>query len=341
MGKLFYQGLVLLVLFFSPHCYAASCSDCSDCPDRCCVGDYEIGVDFLWWQPCIDDLIFCGVREQTTVELVEKIKYKPKGICPSWEPGMRFWFRYPELFCWCDMGFKASYTYVKICTGKRFQDENLIPTLVHPGLYLDRTEVVTKGSYEADYHELEALIYFNCCSAECHSIEPSFGLAALFIEQALGSKSEYITGELIGSTNTKWKSENWGVGLRMGMDYNYYYSKCLSYYAFGKGTIIASNVTGNDKQSIRGLMNYDLSIHGKDSWTCIPGFHLGVGAIYDFCVCDFDLSLRVGYEFLKWFGLSKQSTYFGTDLDDEIGLSTNCERCFGFNGLNVGLSWCF
>ncbi len=338
MGKRFFHNLVLCVLLISGDCQAGSCSDC---PERCCIGDYELGADFLWWKPCIGDLTVCGTREESTDESVTTVKYKPKGICPNWEPGMRFWFRYPDLFCWCDMGFKASYTYVKVCDDRSFTHENLIPTLIHPGLYLERSEVTTKGSYEADYSELEALIYFDCCCAECHSLEPSFGLAALFVEQFLESESDYITGELIGNTKTKWKSETWGVGLRMGMDYNYYYSKCLSYYAFGKGTILASKGNGKDKQSVTGLLNYDLSIHDKDCWCCIPGFHLGVGAIYDFCVCDFDLSFKIGYEFLKWFNVRKHNTYIGADLDDEIGLSAGCERSFGFHGLNAGLSWCF
>jgi hypothetical protein len=325
-----------IALFFIANSEAASSSD------RCCIGDYELGAEFLWWKPCIQDLDICGTYEETLSEAIIDVDFDYKGICPKWEPGLRVWFRYPELIGWCNLGFKASYTYMHVNDRKKHENGEVIGFLIHPGFIgPERTNMVCEGSYESFCHELDALFYFDGCCGVCQSIEPYFGLAALFLEQELKVDHSFDQGELAGTADVKWKSNAWGLGLRMGMAYHYYYSRCLSYYAFGQGTILAASQSGKQSQEYRGTESIDLSLDDTNCWSCVPGFHLGLGAVYDFCVCDFDLALQIGYEFKKWFGIRKHRRFYGDNTQSEIAFSNDPERSFGFHGLNVGLSWCF
>ncbi len=338
MKKVYCLTTLLLCLFNFSNSYAACC----DNDMRCCRSDYEIGLDLLVLKPCVDDLRLCGTVNSEVVDEIETITLKFNEICPSWEMGIRAWFKYPDLFCWCDMGFKASYTYLDHSDkSSGFADEHscLSP---FPGISEAVLENLTHDSrYESLYQELDGLIYVDCGCGDCHSLEPYFGLAFLYIKQKLDMDIELTEDSVTATDTMHWTSEAGGVGLRIGMAYNYYYSKCLTYYAFGQGTILASKQEDKQEHSFRGLADIDLTIESKGCWGCIPGFHLGTGMIYDFCVCDFELSFRIGYEFRKWYGLRKHRRFFGDDLDSELSQTSDNTRSFGLQGLNVGFGWCF
>lgn len=334
----------LLSLIFTINLLSSVYADCNPCNNgiRCCKSDYEIGLDLLVWRPCVDDLNVCASMESEVIDEIYTINLTFQELCPSWEMGLRFWFRYPDLFCWCNMGLKASYTFLDYTNrGNGFRaDENciLIPPEI-PDEFFD--DITLDSRYESIYHELDALLYFDCCCGDCHSLEPYFGLAFLYIEQKLNLDFTLTDVEFDSTANMSWRSEAGGVGLRFGMAYNYYYSKCLSYYAFGQGTILASKQEEKQRHQFRGDSDFDLNIDNKECWGCIPGFHLGTGMIYDFCVCDFELSFRIGYEFRKWFGLRKHRRFLAEDVQTDLNQINDNTRAVGIHGLNVGFGWCF
>lgn len=337
MKKTFCLCVLFIWTFLFTTCFAECGND-----KRCCRSDYEIGLDLLVLKPCFEDLRICGTIDTEIVEEIETYNLTFKEICPSWELGFRAWFKYPDLFCWCNMGFKASYTFLDFSDkANGFDDTHSCLSPFPPVIDAVLEDVTFNSRFETLYQELDGLVYVDCSCGDCHSLEPYFGLAFLYIKQKLDLDMILLEDGLLASDSMRWRSEAGGIGMRIGMAYNYYYSKCLTYYAFGQGTILASKQEEKQQHSFRGVTDIDVNIENKECWGCIPGFHLGTGMIYDFCVCDFELSFRIGYEFRKWFGLRKHRRFFGDDLETELDQTNDNTRAIGMHGLNVGFGWCF
>ncbi len=324
--------------------YDTSCG--ATCYNKCPC-EFDIGVDFLWWKPCVEDLEICGHRKVESSEVLGSpitYKFDYHGICPEWEPGFRVWFNFPDLFSWCHLGFEASYTNIDFKNSSHHNGD-AIPLLLHPGFVeeLDFNPTGCNGTYEACYQEGEALLYFDWCNNGCNTLRPYFGLAGVYLDQELKSDSTYVLGTApTGSARTKWESELWGVGLRVGAEYRFCYAKCLNFYAFADGTFLGTHSESEDKQEFfNGIQNEILKTKDDHCWSCLPGFHLGVGAEWNFCICDFDMGIRLGYEFLEWFGVPKHRVFTGDDLENEIGSSSHEDRSFGFQGLFAGLVFHF
>ncbi|NGX43727.1 MAG: hypothetical protein K940chlam7_02027, partial [Chlamydiae bacterium] len=318
-------------------CYD-SCYD-SCCWDPCNM-NFELGADFLWWKPCVDDLDYAAKNTKDSPR-----EYKFKNICPDWEPGVRVYLGIPNLYC--DWGLTASYTYINSddsSSASSTGDDDIIHVIQHPGLEINNDYECGKGEWDATYHDWDILANYNISCKKCHQFSPYFGVAGICLEQNLKiTLDDSSTSE---KEITKWDSDYWGVGLRLGSGYQYRFSDCLSFFVKGDGTILAGEADSkikfddNDSNS-----NHDLSF--KDSKDCqiIPGYHIRAGFIYDTCLCDWDFSLRLGYEFLMWHNVPNHRTFVGNDFtngkkDAAISTSSNT-RTFGFHGLLAGMSVSF
>ncbi len=330
-------GLLILAPNFANAGSCGSCEPCNTCDpcgwDCCSFNGFDFGVDFLWWKPCVDDLDF-GAEQKGD-------KFEYHSICPDWEPGVRVTLTIPDFYC--DFGFKGSWTYIESDDSSSFSNsEDVLATLLHASVAEDTSGIYdrAKGSWEACYNEWDLLFYYNMNCNSCHNFMPFFGVAGITLFQEF--KANYFdSGGLLAKA--EWESDYWGAGFRIGADYNYRFSDCLSFFVKSSGTILAGVADsehvskGRDEPS----GSFGSKKIGEDDECCqiVPGCYIGAGFIYDTNICDFDFSFKLGYEFVNWYNLPNQRMF---PEDDFISHSTSSNtRTFGFHGLTAGLAFSF
>lgn len=272
-----------------------------------------------------------------------------KNICPDWEPGVRLWLAIPDICC--DWGISGSWTYIDSddsSTVKAPSGGEVVSPLLHGGL----VEIAglfkkAKGEWEACYHEWDVLFSYDLCCNECHSFTPFFGAAGIVLDQDLKVKLTNPGGEHDGDEGSvKWESDYWGVGLRFGSKYEYVICDCLRLFARASATLLAGEEDAKTKQFVIdcGYSNTKTVVKIDDDDCChfVPGYHIGTGLVYDTCICNFDFSVRVGYEFVNWHNFPKPRVFAGDDVSKDVSHSTSAStRNFGFHGLLAGFSICF
>lgn len=339
---------------FTPQPLIADCGSCSLIVPPC-PGDYTLGADFLWWKPCIDDIDFAGTRTTTVDSTVTPpltlTDFHYKGICPEWRPGVRINFDYPNLFTWCNIGMTATYTYVDMVQTHTVHGSDNIDILAFPGFVnQDVGANPIHGKWYMKYQTWDTMLYFNYCCCECLYITPSIGVAGLILnEQLKNSAITSISNPPITNvtTDVNWKSLVRGVGIKSGLDINFLYSRCLTFYGFANGSLLAAKAHTKYKEDdyyVLADTNVQAELRVKDHncTRCVPGFHIGVGAQATFCICGFPISARAGYEFLQWYNIPKHRIFSWTDIaNGNIPTSPSTTRTFGFHGPLVGLDLSF
>ena len=244
-----------------------------------CDWDIEVGVEFLWWKPCVeflwwkpyvDNLEHAAERNKIASTPVDaKLKYK--NICPDWEPGVRVTLGAPKFYC--DFGLLASYTYLNSCESDSVKNnEDILNPIAHTGLPPGSSDSKGKGSWDANFHEWDVLLSYDASCNSCHQLERFFDIAGIVLDQdfkATLDDDDYLV---------KWDSDFWGVGFRAGSEYQYRFSDCLRLYARGHGTILAGEADSKIKfEANEGSKPSKLGMTSfKDDNCCqiVPGYHL-------------------------------------------------------------------
>ncbi len=334
------SSLMLAVIaptFVSANCCGDPCSyNCCNIPY--CADDYMLGIDFLWWKPCVEDISFGGTLKNTESAGLNEIDFDYEGICPDWSSGVRLTFDYPNLFTWCNIGMTASYTYFEMNQKHTIHGSDNIFFLFHPGLgYLSVDENPIHGKWYMKYQDWDTMFYFNNSCCECVNITPSIGVAGILLNQDL--KAHTCDNNDVSTLN--WKSNLIGVGLKLGLELDYCYCNCLKFYGFADGAVLAAHSHTKNKQSYvpgneEGTTT-KLKMNDHNCCSCIPGFHLGAGVETTVCVCGFPVSFRAGYEFLEWFNLPKHRVFTTESLGAEIAQSASTTRSICFHGPFAGI----
>lgn len=316
-----------------------SCDPCDSCEtscwnpcdwDFCNFGGFEVGAEFLWWKPCVDDLDYAARVYETS----DHTHVDYKGICPDWDAGVRVTLGLPNFFCNWDVC--ASYTYFESNDCASIDEENeIVSPLVHQG-GLGSTLIYDEahGSWDMTYHEWDILFAYDIACNPCHHFKPFFGVAGIVLDQGLTVKLQDSDTE----DEIKWNSDFWGVGLRAGTCYTYKINDCISFYAKAHGTLLAGEADSTNHQD---LDTSGENIILKDAGCChfVPGYHIGAGFVYDTCVCNWNLSAKLGYEFLEWCNIPNHRGYTGDNLTTEASHATSASvRTLGFHGLVAGLA---
>jgi len=319
-----------------------------------------VGLDFIYWKPCIDDLdvaAFLQVNEsqQSTDRSVDY-----KCMCLDWEPGIRASLTLPGLFC--DWDFFASYAYLHSCdrASQRFEQADGENGIVSPLLFTAIPDTFSgpfaegKESWDLCYHEWDALLSHNILCGKCHHFSPYFGIAGIYLDQALKAQFNIQVLEQM-RTRAKWDSEYWGVGLRFGTYYEYAICDNLGLFANANASLLAGEARSINKQQFRiegEEFTDQQTIRFKDSECClfVPGYRIAAGFNYAGCLCDYEIGARLGYEFVYWHNVPNQRV-FCTDADDVdmlLSLSPSVShttspstRTLGFHGLVAGISLSF
>lgn len=332
---------------------------------NCCnFNSFEIGVDFLYWSPCVSDLDYVGVRTHHNVMESEgedskqsPTKFKIRSIDTDWEPGVRAFIKIPS--CTCDWDVEASYTYIETrnTETRKVEEVNadMVPVNSHPNLQLRPIYHRAKGKWNAEYQEWDVLFVYNLHNTRCHKFSSFFGVAGIELDQKLNIELVPLEMYEAGSIKAAWKGDYWGVGFRAGSRYEYNVNDCVTFYTKVHGTVLAGEPKKvKSRYSREGMtaaaVDVAEAVEFCDDNRCqiVPGYNVAAGFAYNTDFCDTEWSLRLGYEFLHWFNLPRHRTFVGGKnqslVDGDVALSTSSAstgRALGFHGLTAGVSVAF
>lgn len=334
--------------------------DCSDCIPLCPTA--SLGVDFLYWKPCVDDMDYAAILTQTPAETSTNFGLQYKAICPDWSPGVRAFVDFPALCKGFDL--RASYTYVKFKDSHSTQagiNEQVIPTNVNGFLF----NLFGSGSFdsvhekvEGRYQTFDVLLRYPLILTARQKFAPFFGVTGLSLKQ--DEKTRFINEETISPFTTivrdEWESDYFGVGLKLGTEWGYNLCDGLSLFA----SVASSIVTGDSDNKSEQTIHFNLgeaetlddifTYHDDSCCQIVPGYHIQAGFGYETYACGCDFSARIGYEFVNWFNLSNPRRFDVQRISIEgfiprqvaflpysaISTQTNT-RDFGMHGVFAGL----
>lgn len=309
---------------------------CDPCHWNLCEQRIDIGVDYLYWKPCVDDLDFAATVE--TDNKITDVKYK--GICPDWEGAFRVYLNLPAFYC--DWEMCLSYARVETCDSKKTTFDNPSTTegitspLIHPDLISANLYEEAKAHWGLCYQEWDVLFCYDTSCNRCHSLKPFFGVAGIYFKQKL--HADFLS-EQSDIYTVKWDSSYWGVGLKAGTEYTYRFNNCITFVAKASGALLAGEASSKNKQK------FDTKIDLKDDDCChfIPGYYIGAAAIYEGCLCGKEYLIKVGYEFLNWYNIPNHRVFYGADGNNaELSHSSSSStRNLGFHGPLAGISVIF
>lgn len=352
-------GLVFInlgLLTMTPNFANADC--CYDpCCDPCSFGGFEIGADFLYWKPCVDNLDYAVVRyadssDSSTPETTTR-KWGYKCLCLDWEPGFRIRFGKDDI--WCNWRLDASYTWLNVKTSSSCKEPNsdegtyVTSPFFHPNFryfedptFGEISEV--DGSYNLTYQTWDVLLGYDIACNRCHSFKPFFGVEGVILNQEIKAEG-YVDAEVddVDYYSTKWSSDFFGVGLKIGTDYQFQMFDCLQFYGSAAGTIAVGNHDGKwvgDVADASGNIDHNI-FSDSDCCQFVPGYHLAVGLLYETDACGCEFAVRVGWEFVQWHNVSNPRAFSSALPYDEHYSASTDYTTLGFHGLVAGLDFAF
>lgn len=363
--KLGLSVLSLGLLTLSPmNASADACDPCDPCDPcgTCDFGDFTFGVDFLFMKPCVSGLDYAVIAtgtEPATGSVGTFNHYKYKSICPEWDPGVHVYFSMPDF--WCDWTLSASWHYLDSSDNSTAHagSGTLYAVAAHPSMEFDAPETVInniKGRWNMDYHEIDLLMSYDLCKKGCHTFSPFWGFDFLIIDQEFRTtvRTAEATVESQEFIATRWKDDFFGFGLKMGSNWDYRFSDCLSFYANAWGALLFGDPdphadfvhsalpAGTPPAAVVTASRFD---HHDDCCNFIHGYHIGVGLLYETCACDMEFGFKLGYEFTNWLNLPQNRTYT-TNLDStnvalNVLATPGSGRSIGMHGLVIGFQMGF
>jgi len=299
---------------------------------------YYFGADYIYWKPCVDDLHYAIVGDQP-IGTEDEVNYKFQFIEPDWKSGFRLYLGGDHLCdCW---EISASYTYLTPCQSTQISsklDNSVALTNIQDNV-ADFRGRRASTKWEMEYQTWELKIGYSLefgCFCE-QSLTPHLGIKGLVLNQSRKDKLE----ELNGGNNiqrTSRKSDFVGVGPVVGFDYTHHICNGTKFFTCCDGTLQIGSPDCTDRFKTTGNGS-DWKFKGDDDCIFVSGAHFSLGFLHDFCICDCDFGMKIGYEFVVWSNTPGFRFYTGDDSESDTGLhSTSNVQTLGFHGLTAGLN---
>lgn len=352
----------LCLMTMAPNMANADYNYDSSC-DPCSFGGFEIGADFIYWKPCVDDLDYAAVHyergnpDTSTGVSITTDKYAYKCICLGWEPGFRVRFGKNDILCnwnlsgsylWLDINEKANCKR-PTSTGTTGPEGSYIDSpLFHAALGssddpLNSDLTFARGDYSTTYQNWDAVLSYDIACHPCHTFQPFFGVEGLIYNQKL-KVDAYVNSESedIDSKHMVWTSDFFGVGMKMGTAYTFEF-KCFKLYANASGAILVGDHDGVNKQTRWDASGNGFNLNFKDGDCCqfVPGYHMAAGMLYETDACGCEFAIRLGWEFVKWCNISNPRRFQADESELRTTASASDYTTVGFHGLVAGLDFSF
>jgi len=310
----------------------ADCWDpCDPCND-CCI-DFEIGADWLYWTPCINDQHFACVQQSTVSPFIFKDHY----LCNEWDSGVRVYGKVGNL--WNDFGGALVYTYIKPSSNGEVsssQTNSIILTNASP-ISFEEGERAT-SDWELEYQTIDAVLSYSIdvCNNPCLKVEAFSGLTWVDVTNDRTDvlyADEDTEGEIIST----FKRHNcfWAVGPTFGLNTSYRVCDCFNLFGTFQTSLVVGESENKDIVSFEGdVTPFTGEWHAKDECFCFPGLHLVAGIEYELCLCDCEFGIRLGWEYVQWINAPTFPFYEYNDDGIRSAPSTND---LTMQGIFVGL----
>ncbi len=323
-------------LYESDPCCPKLCNPCV-----CWCSGFEVGADFIYWKPCLNDLDY-AIKFDTdpnTSNTTSKGSYE--NLDHGFEPGFRVYGLKKDILCGWDVW--GSYTWLWAKTSESVvlpvPSGMIFSTLDHAGLDIGgMTQIDANHTFR--YQSFDVLFRYEFkCFGPCNSLIPFWGIEGIKINQDTDS---FAVGEFVEDAATykvRWDSEVLALGLKIGTEYRYTICNGIKWFTNASLSVVGGNndTVNTQRRVTTGSFPTDVKVTFKDCTDiCIPGCHLMAGLSYEKDWCGMVLRARIGYEFLEWWNVPRIRRFF--DSGDEIGVSTgSLGSNLALHGLFVGL----
>ncbi len=278
-------------------------ADCWDPCNDCCI-DFEIGADWLYWSPCINDQHFAVSYEGTSIGTDAKTHY----FCDEWDSGVRVWGKLGN--CWNGFNGYLFYTYinpsangeVEPATEDSVRFSNANPSIANP-----LGDSLT-SEWEMKYQSLDALLSYsiNVTQNRCLYVEAFSGLTWIDVNQDREDVL-YIDPNTESEVSITYSRHNdfWAIGPCFGLYTSYKICDCFNIFGVMKTNLVVGESKSKDtfevaETDIEESGSFTDNYHAKDECFCFPGLHLMAGIDYELCLCDCEFGIRLGWEYVQW-----------------------------------------
>lgn len=318
----------------------------------CC---FEAGADFLWWKQSADNLDFgfssrsvpceCPTEKGKTREATTGV-YMINTLCPKWKPGVRAQFSIRNFLS--NANLRGSYVFIRHSDEGSFSGSavtSLIPT--------NRRFEIVGSNWSSTYQAADLLFTFPICSNPCFNAMPFFGVEGIYLRQqmntVLSNPFDYYQASQVDG---HFKGDVWGVGIKVGTDYEYNLISCLKIFGRGSLSMVSGEPTikhwfqrgvTEDDQSFEACYEKPkIEICENGCTHMMPGFQLQIGTRYLVSIYRCAVDLHIGYEFVEWLNVPNTRHFIGEIFSDRPLVSTTrTGRNLGFNGLFFGANFAF
>jgi len=266
-----------------------------------CLCDIEIGGDFLYWKPCLGDLHFAlGGEIDADIENGE-LCIRRKYHHPDYKPGFRLYAKADNLLC----GFGGALVYTHYNADAKSRVPFGISTVILPD-QIGEIEGGVRSKWDFDYHTVEAVLGapLQVSCNPCLDVVGYGGIAWISYCEKRRDRidTDFEEIELTLGAQIKRDLDVWGVGPTMGVKTKYTLLDCLDFFGLFSTTLIVGEKQHKDRfrfsEDNENL--FTIALKSNDACVCFPGMHFMAGLKYDMCICDMNLGLHIGWEYVHW-----------------------------------------
>jgi hypothetical protein len=264
---------------------------------------FSIWVSFLYWD-----------ASQSNMDIALKSPYtirndacgnsftKGKGLDmhTSYQPGFSVGLSH-TFICFDDWDISAEYTHLHSQNSRSAvepTDGFLYARWIQPNLISNNAVSCLHDCWELDFNILNVELGRRCYMGRRFIVRPYIGLAAAFIDQKFKGEMDILFPTPF-TLHVVDKSDSWALGPRIGVDGNWYLTRCFSIAGNIAGDILFTHYHINLNQYA--IDNSTIFLDSSDKVNTLrQELELYLGLRYEFLDCCYYFSLEAGYDFQIW-----------------------------------------
>ncbi len=304
-----------------------------------CPRDFYVHGEFLWMKPTEEGLEYAMDQDDTGTDAKFPLTNgKIKGFSADstewdWRPGFRAGFGFYAMHdSW---NVTADWTYIRMKADSELTNGGkgvLLPLYLPPQPSSNTKLAIPNASarWSGDYNTMDVMIGKPYHVSRYYISNPMFGIRVGWIDQ-----DYHIRYHQAKNKENFWlKNDYWGVGLR-----GYYEGQFLlgsGWYIYGKAAfalLFGKFDISQQSEHSTSILAYKL----EDSFYNVqPNAELGFGFSWSrfFHKNQYQVALKVGYEFHHWWDQNQARKFFSTD---PTANDTVSRGDLSFNGFLFGL----
>lgn len=296
-------------------CCDESCAQLRHAQPCCDDCGFFAGCDLLVWNTCSSDHDFAVDTDIDTAG-GPQVDGKEYHTDFDWDTGFRAMLGY-RLGCdgW---DVRAVYTYFHNSGDRSISNKSgleLGSTIATPAIRTGRNNYEkATAKNNIDFDSLDLVVSRPFCISQSMIMRPYFGLRDLILSQK--EKYHYDDVSAGDELDIDWRGRTEAAGLHAGVEWNMHLCDCFSLYANSGGSVLAAwNNHGSIHQVSTGFDDSDVKIKGGPDCAGISAYHMAAGFNWETQICDWCITMNLGYEFNHWFNLPELRRFHDAEGD--------------------------